>query len=72
MASNGLSLQQQKGSLETRIKLLINNDLKTICREFDYQVSGTKATLQQRVIEGEDIPGTCDRDIVPSVDLIAK
>ncbi|KJX98443.1 hypothetical protein TI39_contig412g00047 [Zymoseptoria brevis] len=51
MASNGLSLQQQKGSLETRIKLLINNDLKTICREFDYQVSGTKATLQQRVIE---------------------
>jgi hypothetical protein len=53
MATNGPSLLQQKASLETRIKLLVNNDLKEICREYHYQVSGTKATLQKRVIEGE-------------------
>jgi E3 SUMO-protein ligase PIAS1 len=48
------SLQQQKGSLETRIKLLVNVDLKDICRHYNYQVSGTKAVLQKRVIEGEE------------------
>lgn len=53
MASGSHSIQQQKGSLETRIKTLINNDLKEICKAYDYQVSGTKAVLQKRCIESE-------------------
>ncbi|EME43250.1 hypothetical protein DOTSEDRAFT_45227 [Dothistroma septosporum NZE10] len=51
MASAGYTLQQQKGSVETRIKLLINSDLKEICKAYNYQVSGTKAVLQKRCIE---------------------
>ena len=53
MASAGYTLQQQKGSVETRIKLLVNNDLKEICKAYNYQVSGTKAVLQKRCIESE-------------------
>lgn len=53
MASSGHSLQQQRGSLEARIKLLVNPDLKEICKAYNYQVSGTKAVLQKRCIESE-------------------
>lgn len=53
MASAGYTLQQQKGSVETRIKLLINSDLKEICKAYNYQVSGTKAVLQKRCTESE-------------------
>ncbi|KAI5356600.1 putative SAP domain, Zinc finger, MIZ-type, Zinc finger, RING/FYVE/PHD-type, PINIT [Septoria linicola] len=50
-ASGGHMLQQQKSSLETRIKTLVNNDLKDICRAYNYQVSGQKAALQKRCVE---------------------
>lgn len=53
MASGGHLLQQQKGSVEARIKSLVVNDLKLICRAHNYQVSGTKANLQKRCIESK-------------------
>lgn len=52
-ASGGHWLQQQRPSVETRIKTLVNNDLKEICRAYAYQVSGTKAALQKRCVESE-------------------
>jgi E3 SUMO-protein ligase PIAS1 len=55
MASGGHSIQLQKGSLETRIKTLVNNDLKEICKAYEYQVSGTKAVLQKRCIESKQM-----------------
>ncbi|EME81933.1 uncharacterized protein MYCFIDRAFT_188816 [Pseudocercospora fijiensis CIRAD86] len=48
MASGGHVMQQQRGSVEARIKTLVNNDLKEICKAYNYQVSGTKAILQAR------------------------
>ncbi|KAF7189961.1 E3 SUMO-protein ligase pli1, partial [Pseudocercospora fuligena] len=48
MASGGHVMQQQRGSVEARIKTLVNNDLKEICKAYNYQVSGTKAILQGR------------------------
>jgi len=53
MSSGGYSLAAQKGNVETRIKGLINNDLKEICKAYHLPVSGTKAVLQTRVIGGE-------------------
>lgn len=53
MASGGHTMQQQRAGLETRIKSLVNNDLKEICKAYNYQVSGTKAVLQKRCIESE-------------------
>lgn len=47
-------LHQQKSSVETRIKTLVNNDLKEICRAYNYQVSGQKSALQKRCTESED------------------
>ncbi|KAF2212066.1 hypothetical protein CERZMDRAFT_19586, partial [Cercospora zeae-maydis SCOH1-5] len=44
-------LHQQKNSVETRIKTLVNNDLKEICRAYNYQVSGQKSALQKRCTE---------------------
>jgi E3 SUMO-protein ligase PIAS1 len=46
-------LQQQKYALENRIRTLVNDDLKSICRAYGYQVSGTKIVLQKRCLEGE-------------------
>ena len=53
MASGGHIMIQQKPSLETRIKTLINQDLKEICKAYNYPVSGTKAVLQKRCIDSE-------------------
>lgn len=53
-ASGGHLLHQQKSSVETRIKTLVNNDLKEICRAYNYQVSGQKSALQKRCTESED------------------
>ncbi|KAM3417635.1 E3 SUMO-protein ligase pli1 [Cercospora zeina] len=50
-ASGGHLLHQQKNSVETRIKTLVNNDLKEICRAYNYQVSGQKSALQKRCTE---------------------
>ncbi|PIA91599.1 E3 SUMO-protein ligase pli1 [Cercospora beticola] len=50
-ASGGHVLHQQKSSVETRIKTLVNNDLKEICRAYNYQVSGQKSALQKRCTE---------------------
>lgn len=50
-ASGGHLLQQGRVSVESRIKTLVNNDLKEICRAFNFQVSGTKAALQKRCVE---------------------
>lgn len=44
---------QQKPALEAKIKTLVNSDLKEICRAYNQNVSGTKALLQGRCLEGE-------------------
>ena len=49
MASS--SLQQMAPGLVTRSKMLINNDLKKICRDEGLASSGVKAVLQGRVID---------------------
>lgn len=49
--ASGQSLQQQANSLHPRLKTLINNDLKEICRSEDLPVSGVKAALQERIIQ---------------------
>jgi hypothetical protein len=53
MATANHQLQQQRPIIEARIKQLVNNDLKEICRAHNYQVSGNKANLQVRCIESE-------------------
>lgn len=40
---------------ERKIKSLINNDLKEICRHENLQVSGVKAALQKRITEGTNL-----------------
>lgn len=49
--STNSALIQQRSAVEARIKLLINNDLKEICKNYSYPVSGTKAVLQGRCME---------------------
>ncbi|KAL1626656.1 E3 SUMO-protein ligase pli1 [Diplodia seriata] len=51
--ASGQSLQQQANSLHPRLKNLINNDLKEICRSEELPVSGVKAVLQERIIKRE-------------------
>ena len=46
-------LQQSKVRLQTQLKRLVNGDLKEICRAYNKAVSGNKAELQQRCLEGE-------------------
>ncbi|KAF1822626.1 uncharacterized protein K489DRAFT_319371, partial [Dissoconium aciculare CBS 342.82] len=53
MATANHHLQQQRPIVEARIRTLVNNDLKEICRAHNYQVSGNKAHLQARCIESE-------------------
>ncbi|GME53545.1 DNA-binding SAP [Neofusicoccum parvum] len=48
--ASGQSLQQQAHALHPRLKTLINNDLKEICRSEELPVSGVKAALQERII----------------------
>jgi hypothetical protein len=45
------SLQQMAPGLISRSKMLINNDLKRICRDEGLASSGVKALLQSRVID---------------------
>lgn len=56
MAATGgnYQLQQQRGRCEAAIKNCINNDLKEICKAYNYQVSGTKAVLQKRCLESKE------------------
>lgn len=53
MASGGHILAQQRPNVEARIKVLINDDLKKICKAYSQPVSGTKIVLQKRCIAGE-------------------
>lgn len=46
-------LVQQRSVLETKIKTLVNNDLKEICKMWNHPVSGTKVILQKRCIDSE-------------------
>ncbi|KAF2159870.1 hypothetical protein M409DRAFT_29680 [Zasmidium cellare ATCC 36951] len=50
-AGGHYQLQQQRPKCEAAIKNCINNDLKEICKAYNYQVSGTKAVLQKRCLE---------------------
>lgn len=45
------SLYQNRLAVEAKIKSLINNDLKEICRGENLAVSGVKAQLQTRILE---------------------
>ena len=53
MASAGHLLVQQKAGLEGRVRLLINENLKKICKFYKCPTSGTKVILQKRCTEGE-------------------
>jgi hypothetical protein len=61
MASGQHHWQQQKGLLESRIRGLVNDDLKQLCRAYGYQVSGTKIVLQRRCLEGKSEAGIMSR-----------
>lgn len=50
MTSNTLSIAQRAPNVRSRLKTLINNDLKVICRAFHQGTSGTKVTLQSRLL----------------------
>lgn len=49
-------LIQQKPNVEKSLKLLVNDDLKKICKAYGTAVSGTKPVLQKRCIDGEYQP----------------
>jgi hypothetical protein len=51
-ASGGHILQQNKLRLQTQLKRLVNSDLKELCRYYQKTVSGNKADLQKRCLEG--------------------
>ncbi|KAK5112675.1 hypothetical protein LTR85_011186 [Meristemomyces frigidus] len=51
MASGGHLMLQQRPSVEGKIKQLINNDLKEICKAYGQAVSGTKSVLQKRCMD---------------------
>lgn len=53
MASGGHIMSQQRPNVESRIKGLVNQDLKEICKAYNFPVSGTKAVLQRRCITSE-------------------
>ncbi len=52
MASGGHLLQQQGKKVRDHLDSLKNEDLKNICRAYNYQVSGTKAVLLDRCRQG--------------------
>nr|OQO17353.1 hypothetical protein B0A51_14639 [Rachicladosporium sp. CCFEE 5018] len=54
MASGGHQMTEKRRSVEAHIKQLLNPILKDICKAYGQQVSGTKAILQQRVIDVAD------------------
>ncbi|TID15850.1 DNA-binding SAP [Venturia nashicola] len=51
MASASGSLQSQGQAIEARIKTLVNNELREICRGEGLLVSGIKSQLQKRIID---------------------
>ncbi len=51
MAYTAQSIRLQVEQLLTKVKFLINADLKEICRRERLAVSGIKAVLQKRVID---------------------
>ncbi|KAG9829939.1 hypothetical protein KCU63_g14882, partial [Aureobasidium melanogenum] len=51
MASDPARLRDLASFVDRKIKSLINNDLKEICRQEGLQVSGVKAALQKRISE---------------------
>lgn len=53
MASAGHLLAQRSLEVEARIKTLVNNDLKQICKAYGQGVSGAKIILHQRCISSE-------------------
>lgn len=55
MASDPVRLRDLASFVDRKIKSLINNDLKEICRQEGLQVSGVKAALQKRISEGNSI-----------------
>jgi E3 SUMO-protein ligase PIAS1 len=56
MASDSVRLRDLAAFVDRKIKSLINNDLKEICRQEGLPVSGVKAALQKRISEGNPIP----------------
>ncbi len=71
MASGGHHLQQQKGGLETKIRTLVNDDLKALCRAYGYQVSGAKNTLVTRCLESK-APLTLESGVDDFTSLISQ
>ena len=53
MASGGHLMLQGKPGIEAKIKTLINQDLKEICKAYGHPVSGNKASLQKRCMDSE-------------------
>jgi E3 SUMO-protein ligase PIAS1 len=51
--SSGGALQGQQVTLAAKVKTLINNDLREICRGENLQVSGVKSQLQSRILDRE-------------------
>jgi E3 SUMO-protein ligase PIAS1 len=49
--SSGAVLQGQQDTLAAKVKTLINNDLREICRGENLQVSGVKSQLQSRILD---------------------
>ena len=47
------AMANQRASVEGKVRLLVNADLKEICKAHGLQVSGTKVVLQRRCLEGE-------------------
>ncbi|CAD0091666.1 unnamed protein product, partial [Aureobasidium vineae] len=61
MASDSVRLRDLASLVDRKIKSLINNDLKEICRQEGLQVSGVKAALQKRISEGSDSTKALER-----------
>jgi hypothetical protein len=53
MASGAQSVQQQREYIDRRLKNLLNDHLREICKAYGKQVSGNKAILQGRCVESE-------------------
>jgi E3 SUMO-protein ligase PIAS1 len=65
MATSSRALQDQANTLSSRIKTLINADLKEICRGENLAVSGVKAGLQARIIQRRPYPSPSSLSLSP-------
>jgi hypothetical protein len=50
------SVLQQKSEMDSRVRHLVNADLREVCRSEGLQVSGVKSILQRRIWERESCP----------------